>query len=79
MARVGAYRPFGLGHDDIKEIAGLSVTSKEIERISCQSGKDIDEFYEQEPEELHDNVIPFSSLATIQIQNFNFRHWAVSY
>lgn len=67
MARVGAYRPFGLGHDDIKEIAGISVTSKEIERISCQSGKDIGEFYEQEPEELHDNVIPFSSLSTMYI------------
>lgn len=67
MARVGAYRPFGLGHDDIKEMAGISVTSKEIERISCQSGKDVDEFYEKESEELPDNVIPFPSTATMYI------------
>ena len=56
MARVGAYRPFGLGHDDIKDIAGLSVTSKEIERISCQLGKNADEFYEKESAELPDFV-----------------------
>ncbi len=67
MARVGAYRPFGLGHDDIKDIAGLSVTSKEIERISCQLGKNVDEFYEKESTELPDNIIPFPSTATMYI------------
>lgn len=65
MARVGAFRPFSLGHEDIKEIAGISVTSKEIERVCCQSGNDIDEFYEQE--ELHDNIVPFSSSGTMYI------------
>ena len=29
MARAGAYRAFGLGHEDIKEMAGISVTAKE--------------------------------------------------
>lgn len=29
MARVGAYRAFGLGHEDIKELAGIDVTAKE--------------------------------------------------
>ena len=65
MGRVGAYRPFGLGHDDIKEMAGISVSSKEIERISCQLGKDVDAFYEKEA--LPDNVIPFHSPATMYI------------
>ena len=64
MSRVGAYRPFALGHDDIKEMAGISVTSKEIERIACQSGEDVDEFYTKE---LPDNVIPFPSAATMYI------------
>ncbi len=41
MARVGAYRPFGIRHDDIKELAGITVTSKQIQRVSCQIGKDI--------------------------------------
>ena len=36
MGRVGAYRPFGLGHEDIKEMAGICVDTKEIERVSNQ-------------------------------------------
>ena len=64
MARVGAYRPFGIAHDDIKELTGITVTSKEIERVSCESGKDVNEFYENETP---DNIIPFSSKATMYI------------
>ena len=37
--RVGAYRPFGLGHEDIKEMAGIDVTAKEVERISHKLGQ----------------------------------------
>jgi hypothetical protein len=65
MSRVGAYRPFGLGHDDIKEMAGISVTSKEIERTACQLGEDVDEFYKKK--EGPDNVIPFPPAATMYI------------
>ena len=36
MGRVGAYRPSGLGHEDIKEMAGICVDTKEIERVSNQ-------------------------------------------
>jgi hypothetical protein len=64
MARVGAYRPFGIGHDDIKELAGITVTSKQIQRVSCQIGKDINKFNEKE---IPDNIIPFSSKATMYI------------
>ena len=67
MGRVGAYRPFGLGHEDIKEIAGLTVTSKEIERTSCQLGRDVDEYYKKESEQPSDNVIPFLSPTTMYI------------
>jgi hypothetical protein len=34
IARVGAYRPFGLGHEEIKEMAGIEVGPKVIERIT---------------------------------------------
>jgi len=64
MAIVGAYRPFAIGHDDIKELAGITVTSKEIQRVSCQIGKDINKFYEKE---IPDNIIPFSSKATMYL------------
>ena len=64
MARVGAYRPFGIGHDDIKELTGLIVTSKEIQRISCKSGEDINKFYENE---MPDNIIPIPLRKTMYI------------
>ena len=38
-SRVGAYRPFGLGHEDIKEMAGIAMTAKEVERISHKLGQ----------------------------------------
>ena len=65
MARVGAYRSFGLGQEDMKELAGIFVTSKEIERVACQLGKGVDAFYTtQNPP---DNVIPFVSTAKMYI------------
>lgn len=36
MGSVGAYRFFGLGHDDIKEMADMCVDAKKIERVSNQ-------------------------------------------
>ena len=45
MGRVGALRPFGLGHEDIKEMAGIEVNSKEIERISYQLGTEVEEYF----------------------------------
>jgi hypothetical protein len=44
MSRVGAYRSFGLGHEDTKALTGIDVNAKEIERISYQSGIDAEEF-----------------------------------
>jgi hypothetical protein len=48
MGRVGAYRPFGLGHEDIKELAGIWVDAKEVERVSHQLGGQVEEFYKKE-------------------------------
>ncbi len=48
MGRVGAYRSFGLGHEDIKELAGVNVTAKEVERIAEDLGKQAERFLDQE-------------------------------
>jgi hypothetical protein len=48
MARVGAYRPFGLGQEDIKEMADIEVDPKAIERIAHQLGEEVEEFYQEE-------------------------------
>ena len=50
-SRVGAYRPFGPGHDDIRELAGISVTAKEVERISREIGDDAARFFAKESDE----------------------------
>jgi len=38
-SRVGGYRSFELGHEDIKELAGIDVTAKEVERIFISWGR----------------------------------------
>lgn len=61
MGRVGAYRPFGLGHEDIQEISGIEVGAKEIERCSNRLGKSVEEFFQKDPSLVDtDTVIPFS-------------------
>ena len=46
VARAGANGPFVLGYQDIKEMAGIEVDPKEIERVSHQIGKEIEAFYQ---------------------------------
>jgi hypothetical protein len=48
MAKAGAYRPFGLGQEEIQEMAGIEVDSKAIERISHQLGEEVEGFYRRE-------------------------------
>ena len=68
MGRVGAYRPFGLGHEDIKEMAGICVTTKEIERISHQLGQQVEVFYKKEVNlSFSGKVIPFQSIPKMYI------------
>jgi len=50
MAKVGAYRPFGLGPEDLKELAGVEVNGKAIERVSYQLGEGAEAFQQQEAE-----------------------------
>jgi hypothetical protein len=68
MGRVGAYRPFGLGHEDIKEMAGISVTAKEVERVSHKLGQQAEGFLkEQSDMALSDKVIPIKSVPKMYI------------
>lgn len=48
MTRVGAYRPFGLGEEDIREMAGISVNAKEIERVSHKLGEAVEGFIKEQ-------------------------------
>ncbi len=67
MARVGALRPFGLGHEDIKEMAGIEVNSKEIERVSYQLGTDVEKYFNYKDE----TDLPLSTLSTNNNNNNN--------
>jgi len=39
MSKVGAYRPFGLGHEDLYELADIRVSAKEVERKPLPDGR----------------------------------------
>jgi hypothetical protein len=68
MARVGAYRPFGLGHEDIKEMADIEVDPKAIERIAHQLGEQVEEFHQEEGNRfLSGKVVLLRSIKTMYI------------
>jgi hypothetical protein len=68
MARVGAYRPFGLGHEDIKEMAGIEVDPKAIERIAHHLGEQVEEFYQEAGSRfLSGKIVPLRSIRTMYL------------
>jgi hypothetical protein len=68
MAKAGAYRPFGLGHEDIKEMAGIEVDSKAIERTSHQLGEQVEGFYRSEGSQfLSGKIVPLRPVTTMYI------------
>jgi hypothetical protein len=59
MSKVGAYRPFGLGHEDLYELADIRVSAKEVERISQMVGDQAEAFHAAEADaSLSDTVVP---------------------
>ena len=63
MSRVGAMRPFGLGHQDLYELADIRVTAKEVERQSQIVGSQIEMFHSAQAEAaLSDKVIPIKAV-----------------
>lgn len=68
MARVGAYRAFGLGREDIKEISGIDITAKEIERTCNRIGGQAEEFFgKQATEALSEKIIPIKSVPKMYV------------
>ena len=68
MGRVVAYRPFGLGHEDIREMAGICVDPKEIERTSHRLGAEVEEFYGKEAGPfLSGKVVPIQSVPKMYV------------
>jgi hypothetical protein len=68
MARVGAYRPFGLGPEEIQEMAGIEVDSKAIERISHQLGEEVEGFSRREGSQfLSGKIVPLQPVRTMYI------------
>ncbi len=48
IGKVGAYRPFGLGQEDLYELAGIRVSAKEVERVSQMVGDQAAAFHHEE-------------------------------
>ena len=68
MTRVGTYRPFALGHEDIKEMAGIDVAAKEIERTCNKLGQQAEKFFEKRSTEaLSEKIIPIKAVPKMYI------------
>lgn len=66
MTRVGAYRSFGLGQADIKELAGFDVTAKEIERTCNKIGQQAEEFLNSQAVEAQ-KVVPLQAAPKLYV------------
>ena len=68
MSRVGAYRSFGLGEEDLYELADIRVSAKEVERVSYKVGREVEAYHREEAEAaLTGNVVPFKSIPRIYV------------
>jgi hypothetical protein len=68
LSKVGALRPFGLGHQDLYELAALRVTAKEVERQTQIVGGQIEIFHRAQAEAaVRDNVIPIKPVPRMYI------------
>ncbi|MFH1954616.1 MAG: ISKra4 family transposase [Pseudomonadota bacterium] len=68
MSKVGAYRPFGLGQEDLYELADIRVNAKEVERISQMVGGQAQAFHAAEAEaSLSDNIIPIKPVPKMYV------------
>lgn len=68
MSRVGAYRSFGLGHEDLNDLAGIRVNAKEVERVSEIVGRQIETFHAAQGEAaLSEKVTPIKALPKMYV------------
>ena len=57
MSKVGAFRPFGGGKEDLYELAGIRVDAKEVERISEKIGIEVEAFHNGEAGGVWEDVV----------------------
>jgi hypothetical protein len=50
MSKVGSYRPFDPGHEDLYELAGIRVSAKDVERVSEGVGQQVAEYHVRQGE-----------------------------
>lgn len=63
ISKVGSYRPFDPGHEDLYELAGIRVTAKEVERVSERVGQQVAEYHAAQGEAaMTANVIPIKPI-----------------
>jgi hypothetical protein len=68
MSKVGAYRSFGLGHEDLIELAGILVSAKEVERISEMVGHQAEAFQAAEcPVSLSGQVVSIKPVPRLYV------------
>jgi hypothetical protein len=68
MSKVGAMRPFGLGHQDLHELADIRVTSKEVERQSHIVGGQIEQFHGAQAEAaMSEKIIPIKAVPRMYV------------
>ena len=68
VSKVGAYRSFGLGQEDLYELAGIRVSAKEVERVSERVGGQVEAFHAREGEAaLADKVIPIQPIPRMYV------------
>ena len=68
MSKVGAYRPFGLGQEDLYELADIRVEAKAVERVSQMVGSQVEAFHAAEAKaSLSDNIIPIKPVSTMYV------------
>ena len=68
MSKVGSYRPFDPGHEDLYELAGIRVTAKEVERVSERVGQQVAEYHAAQGESaLISNVIPIKPVPRMYV------------
>jgi hypothetical protein len=68
MSKVGAYRSFDLGHDDLYDLADVRVSAKEVERISQMTGSQVEAFHAAEAKaSLSDKMVPIKPVPKMYV------------
>ena len=67
MSRVGSKESFEEGQKDLEELAGVVVTTKQVERVSEQVGAEAEQQFEPQRARAADNVVPLKPMAKLYI------------